>query len=239
MSESEKAEGIVTTDTKLEGASAPETALPYDDLIATPQGCLAPSTTVLNEWGGAATMPHPWNHTRGTEFRYGNDDLAYEIGMRWLAEAPGTIYDWGCGAAYARKFAPEGRYIGIDGWPACADIIADLVEWQRPCASIFMRGVLEHNRDGWRRILTNAIRAFRERFFLSIHTPIDHIAIGNNSPKLPEPELLRTNSNGAPDLKFLIRHITDPITDAGLRFRFEAVETKTEYGGETFFWITH
>ncbi len=101
----------------------------------------------------------------------------YEPGLNWLLETCESIEDWGCGMAWARRYVPQGRYKGIDGSPAAgpfADVICDLRDHVTSVDGIFMRHVLEHNRD-WDVILANAMRSFRKRFVLVTFTPFAEV----------------------------------------------------------------
>jgi hypothetical protein len=116
------------------------------------------------EWG------HRW-YDDGNHPIFG--EYGYEQGMAWLLETCETVEDWGCGMAWARRFAPEGRYTGIDGSPAAepfADVICDLRDWETSVDGIFMRHVLEHNQD-FDVILGNAMASFRKRLVVIGFTP--------------------------------------------------------------------
>ena len=106
----------------------------------------------------------PWKHNP----RYGQEQ-SYEIGMGWLSSC-NLVEDWGCALAYAKNFR-VGAYLGIDGTPGAADIIADLSEYRSSVEGVHMRGILEHNYD-WRVILGNAIASFKKRMSLMLYVPM-------------------------------------------------------------------
>lgn len=100
------------------------------------------------------------------------DSESYRLGATWLAKCP-TVEDWGCGLGWFRQFlAPEQIYVGVDGSHSkFADVVADLEVYRSSTtAGLFMRHVLEHNRN-WRPVLANALASFTKRMVLVIFTP--------------------------------------------------------------------
>lgn len=104
-----------------------------------------------------------WPHAQ----RYGSED-SYRIGMEWLDKCS-LVEDWGCGPAYSRKYR-KGIYKGIDGTEGYCDLVSELTEYKSKTPGLFMRHVLEHNRE-WKKILENALDSFTERMSLIFFTP--------------------------------------------------------------------
>jgi hypothetical protein len=96
---------------------------------------------------------------------------SYQRGAEWLAWCD-LIEDWGCGTGWLRTMVPPDRYRGIDGSASpFADVVADLAEYRSQVPGLFMRHVLEHNRD-WRTVLDNALASFTYRMVLILFTPM-------------------------------------------------------------------
>lgn len=114
-----------------------------------------------------------WDYTRYDRPYAFGDETTYQLGMAWLSDCK-TVEDWGAGMAFARKFVVPGQeYTAIDGHHTSdrfVDHIADLREWQSRPDGIFMRHILEHNRD-WRVILDNALESFQQKMALIMFTP--------------------------------------------------------------------
>jgi hypothetical protein len=89
--------------------------------------------------------------------------------MEWLAPCD-LVEDWGCALAYAKNYR-IGAYRGIDGTAGKADVVADLSTYQSDTEGLFMRHILEHNRD-WRDILNNALQSFTNRMTLILYRPM-------------------------------------------------------------------
>lgn len=164
-----------------------------------------------------------WTYALGETRRYGTSDDPYRRAMEFLAPVKGTIADWGCGAAYAKRFCPPGRYFGIDGAPGKADLVTDLLGYREPSGGILLRHVLEHNFP-WRVILNNALGAFQERMVLGIFTPWQEVT-----------RVLAMTSTGAPDIGFRKRDLTACF--AHLPYTEEIFLGHTQYGSETLFLI--
>jgi hypothetical protein len=85
-----------------------------------------------------------------------------------------------------------------------------------------MRHVLEHN-HGWRLILQNAVRSFRQRMTLILFTPFSEF------------EHKIGDTMGIPDLS-LRRQDVVAFFD-GLSYTEESLESDTQYGREHIFYI--
>jgi hypothetical protein len=136
------------------------------------------------------------------------NEKTYEPGIRWLLETCESIEDWGCGMAWGRRYAPPGRYKGIDGSPAAApfaDVICDLRDWETSVDGIFMRHVLEHNLD-FDVILGNAMRSFRKRLVVVGFTPWS------------DGETYRLDGGDLIDLSFRQQDITDLFDGCSWRY---------------------
>jgi hypothetical protein len=154
------------------------------------------------------------------------DDVTYRTGAEWLAECS-LVQDWGCGKGGLRHFIEPQRYWGIDGSATpFADEIADLAAYRSQTPGLFMRHVLEHDYR-WRDILDNAVASFTERMVLVIFTPLQKVT----------GELAFNPDPGVPDLGFAKRDITDRFGDAV--WKAKTVETQTQYGSETSFYLRH
>ena len=156
----------------------------------------------------------------GEPFSYG-DDTTYVRGFAFLEDCE-TVEDWGCGTGYARRFREGRQYTGVDGSaPGWADRTADLRTYESSLPDgIFMRHVLEHNRD-WELILANAVASARSRLALIIFTPFQDETrqIGG--------------SEDIPDLGFRKTDLLGFLT--GFSVAEEHLETATQYGQEHVF----
>lgn len=159
------------------------------------------------------------------------DETTYRMGLGWLYDKCQTVQDWGAGVAYGRRFCPPGKsYLAIDGSPTSAsfvDVLSELTAW-RPDPlpdGIFMRHILEHNRNNWADILDHALESFTLRFCLVIFTPFTS---GETAPLRPPGDLYT-------DLAFNYTDLTDRLE--GYRWNVVALPTETQYGSETLFFI--
>ena len=190
---------------------------------------------VLKPWSDVAgehqhilrwySMVDAWNYGQFERFHYG-DDTTYIRGMAFL-NGHGTIEDWGCGFAHARKFVRESVYVGVDGSSPHADRLAPLDAYASRTDCIFMRHVLEHN-HAWRTILQNALESFTDRMVLIVFTPFAEttrvIATTTGMTSVP-----------VPDISFKRTDLTDLFTD--VRFHEEELRTDTQYGTEHIFYL--
>jgi glycosyltransferase involved in cell wall biosynthesis len=97
-------------------------------------------------------------------------DTTYKRAAAYL-DGIGRVEDWGCGAAYFRRFVPAGCYWGVDRDPtAAADQVTDLADYTSTTDGLLLWHVLEHDRR-WRSILRNALASFRRRMVLVVSTP--------------------------------------------------------------------
>jgi glycosyltransferase involved in cell wall biosynthesis len=162
-----------------------------------------------------------WDYQIVGQFTYG-DDTTYKKGMAFL-DGRGTIEDWGCGAAYAKLFVKESKYIGIDGSQSTfTDQVVDLRNYTSKTDCIFMRHVLEHNHD-WRNILANAVNSFTKRMVLIVFTPF------------AEQTKQIAKWSDIPDISFRKADLTEFFQH--LKYIEESLETDTEYKTEHIFYI--
>jgi glycosyltransferase involved in cell wall biosynthesis len=156
-------------------------------------------------------------------------DTTYKRGAAYLA-AVGRVEDWGCGAAYFKRFMPPDCYRGIDLDPAVsADHTADLATYTSTIDGIFMRHVLEHDLR-WHSLLRNALASFRRRMVLVVYTPFvrateeHHRALGRTEGRLwPEIRFCRAD---------LVREFRE------VRFRLEEnIPTDSPFGREHIFYL--
>lgn len=161
------------------------------------------------------------------------DETTYKVGLGWLFEECDYVEDWGAGVAYGRRFCPEGKtYFAVDGSPTSepyVDKVSHLLAHQpdRLVEGIYMRHILEHNPEEWKRILDKALITFTKRFCLVMFTPF---AVG-------ERRQLRPHGDPYYDVSFTIDDIRDCLD--GYRWYLNAMPTNTQYGGETIFFVEH
>lgn len=169
----------------------------------------------------AVPMTEAWNYGGKAQFAY-DDETSYRKGMAFL-DGKGEIEDWGCGTAFAKQFAQQSRYIGIDGSTSVyCDKVVDLQEYVSQVDCIFMRHVLEHN-WGWRKILRNAVSSFKHRLVLVVFTPFQ------------ASEMKLREEDGHIDLALNKEEVLSYFE--GLKVTEERIESKTQYGEETLFYV--
>lgn len=156
-------------------------------------------------------------------FAYG-DTVTYELGADFLGDCA-YVEDWGCGAGGFRRYRPDA--IGVDGsdTPFADKKYVDLSEYMSSCDGIFMRHVLEHNRD-WKTILANAIRSASKKICVVLFTPLNDIGTT---------ELARNGGSGidVPDLSLGRDELDAIFAEHRLaNVRIERCETATKYGAE-------
>jgi Methyltransferase domain len=166
-------------------------------------------------------MSGRWDYSGVPQFAY-DDEASYIQGMAFL-DGFGSIEDWGCGTGFAKRFATQSAYRGIDGSGSqFCDTSADLQTYRSTADCIFMRHVLEHN-WGWRAILKNAVDSFQKRMVLIVFTPFG------------ESEMKIGDNNGIPDLTLNKAEVLSFFS--GLSVREERIKSQTEYGEETLFYL--
>jgi hypothetical protein len=162
-----------------------------------------------------------WDYQGLEQFPY-DDDTTYKKGMAFI-DGHGTIEDWGCGTAYAKRFVTESIYIGIDGSQSrFTDKVVDLREYTSNTDCIFMRHVLEHNYD-WKKVLANAVSSFKKRMVLIIFTPFT-----NRTQQV-------ASWSGIPDIAFRKEDLTRFFSQ--FDYAEESLETCTQYKTEHIFYI--
>jgi hypothetical protein len=144
----------------------------------------------------------------------------YRLGAEWLANCD-LIKDWGCGMGWMRNFVRPDRYRGLDGSASpFADEVVDLVHYRSNVSGLFMRFVLEHNRD-WVKVLDNAVQSFTHRMVLLLFTPMADVTH----------EIAFSEEIGVPDISFRHEDIVERFTP-DIVFSFEDLETASAYGVE-------
>lgn len=150
------------------------------------------------------------------------DTVTYGQGARWLSDCS-RVADWGCGKGWMRRFVDPDRYLGIDGSASpFADVVADLRSYRQPSPGVFLRHVLEHNRD-WRTVLDNACASATERLFLVLFTPLVDVTT----------EIAFAEDPGVPDIAFALGDLTGIIEAHRLNWDADTIPTDTQYGTET------
>lgn len=169
-------------------------------------------------------------HYDGAESAAYGDSESYRIGAEWLAKCS-TVEDWGCGLGWFRQFlTPEQTYIGVDGSQSqFADVIADLEVYRSTTAGLFMRHVLEHNRN-WRPVLANALASFTQRMALIIFTPwqqeTTEIRVEGAYGDVPTIGFARKDIVGALDgVQYVERSVGSPRTVYGVEHLYLIGET--------------
>lgn len=153
---------------------------------------------------------------------YGSEET-YKLGAEFLKDCP-LVEDWGCGLGWMRQFIP-GEYVGIDGSKSpYVDKVVDLATYRSQTPGLFMRHVLEHDYR-WRQILQNAVDSFTHRTVLVIFTPLQDETQTLNFAEDP----------GVPDIGFCLEDLAEFFT--GTIWRHETLETSTQYGTETIFYL--
>lgn len=168
-----------------------------------------------------------WDYSQCHHAASYGDDTTYRIGAQWLEGL--LIEDWGCGLGWFKKFH-AGGYVGIDGSksPTVEAVIGDLTgRTQARPEGIFMRHVLEHNRN-WRVILKNAAKAFQKRMCIAVFTPFEDATRELTPPWSPIPDLALPRA----DFAFTIWD-----ADAANCVTVQQVQSKTMYGAETVFLV--
>ena len=137
-----------------------------------------------DRWYAGVTTPAPYGDVR-----------SYQVGAAFLSDCA-LVEDWGCGRGWLRQYV-RSQYRGIDGSASpFADSIADLCHHRSDVDGVFLRHVLEHNRE-WRSILTNALASVRRRCVIVLFTPLAaeeaemawNADVGVPDLALPRPEL--------------------------------------------------
>lgn len=117
----------------------------------------------------AYVTPAPWSGTLRHR-QYGAAET-YRLAALWLGGCA-TVADWGGGTGYfGLCLPPTVQYLNVDGtqqYPG--QVLADLKTYSEPSDGILLRHVLEHASD-WRRVLANALQAYRRRLVLVTFTP--------------------------------------------------------------------
>jgi hypothetical protein len=162
-----------------------------------------------------------WNYLDTEPFPY-DDEEAYKIGMELLADCE-VVEDWGCGTAWAKRYR-KGKYVGVDSAPGYADVVADLRLYHSDVDGIFMRGVLEHNAEGWESILDNALDSCQQ-LVLVMFTPFTE-----------RTTVIYTSGDGWKDLSFAEKDIEDRFGDR--LFTKRAIDNNTQFGQERIYHVT-
>ncbi len=172
-------------------------------------------------------MSNAWDkHNQVKEPTLYGDSQTYKLGAEFLKNCL-KVEDWGCGKGGLKLFIARERYYGIDGSTTPhADLMIDLREYQSTTPGLFMRHVLEHNRD-WEAILQNALRSFAERMVLVVFTPFNDTE---------ETKVLATSERGK-FVDYALPRAKLELMLSEFSFRSETVKSKTQYGSETIYYI--
>jgi tetratricopeptide (TPR) repeat protein len=180
------------------------------------------SVTNLGRWDA-------WYAKEQESKAYG-DDKTYALGSVWLCDL--EVEDWGCGLGwFARHVGANGprSVLGIDGSHSnYATVVEDLIQRQSQPEGVFLRHVLEHDRQ-WPVILRNAVASFRKRMVLVIFTPWNE----NGTEVLGE--TVMPDGFAVPTLSFRRKDLVDEF--ASFLVREETVSTDTQYGIEHVFYL--
>lgn len=168
----------------------------------------------LDRWGA-------WYRSDASLAPYG-DTITYLIGAAFLHGMP--VEDWGCGRGWY-KTVHRGPYIGIDGTGSeHADVVADLREYRSSTAGLWIRGVIEHNRD-WEAVLRNCVASAQERIAIVVFTPDGH-----------GQQIGYTEQLDVPDIAIPHQAVEDEMRAAGFdNVQRYTIPSKSAYHEETLF----
>ena len=158
-------------------------------------------------WYAGVTSPAPYGDVR-----------SYQVGAAFLSDCA-LVEDWGCGLGWMRQYV-RGDYRGIDGSGPFADPVVDLCRYRSDVDGVFLRHVLEHNRE-WRSILTNALASARRRCVIVLFTPL----------AAEETEMAWNADIGVPDLALPRQEFEAALSEYSWTALTKA--SHTQYGGET------
>jgi hypothetical protein len=165
-----------------------------------------------------------WNSNIIEPSAYGLTET-YKMGADFLKDCS-VVEDWGCGRGWFKSIF-EGNCIAVDGSISpFADKRVDLEMYTSEVPGIFMRHVLEHNYN-WKYILINALRSFQEKMVLVLFTPESDVT----------KEIAFTNSIGVPDISFAFEDLFLLFHKHNVDYDYETLETATQYGVETIFFL--
>jgi hypothetical protein len=161
-----------------------------------------------------------WYSKDSSLAEYG-DQATYKIGADFLRGL--AIEDWGCGRGWFKRLH-EGAYVGIDGTASeHADIVADLRVYRSQTEGLWLRHVLEHNRD-WKLVLDNAVASAQERIAIVVFTPD-----GGGE------QIGYTEELDVPDIALPHKMIAEAVTAAGFELEQYTMPTGSYYKEETLF----
>lgn len=171
-------------------------------------------STYLDKWG-------PWYRSDASLAPYG-DTITYLIGAAFLHGIP--VEDWGCGRGWY-KTVHRGPYVGIDGTASeHADVVADLREYRSSTPGLWIRGVIEHNRD-WQAVLANCVASATERIAIVVFTPDGH-----------GQQIGYTEALDVPDIAIPHQAVLDELAGAGFdEVQTYTIPTSSAYREETLF----
>jgi hypothetical protein len=187
-------------------------------------------------WRNETNM-HLWDHAYKelpnypSAFKYG-DTETYKIGADFLADCE-TVEDWGCGAGGFKRYRPDA--IGIDGSVTpFADKLEDLVNYTSNVDGIFIRHVLEHDRN-WKIILVNALKSAKKKLVIVLFTPLNG---GDRTEEYFEyTEENKKAGINVPTLSLPMDSFFDTIEPYAYNVDQQAMMTDTKLGMETVFSI--
>jgi hypothetical protein len=160
------------------------------------------------------------------------DTCTYEKGADFLKDCK-TVEDWGVGAGGFKRYRADA--IGIDGsHTKFADRIEDLAFYRSNCEGIYMRHVLEHNRE-WRWILNNALASASKKLAIVVFTPFSD---GNVLEIKDGTDRNKFYGINVPNLSLPYADIAKAVAEHSASMTTETYNTDTEYGKETIIYIT-
>jgi hypothetical protein len=162
------------------------------------------------------------------------DTETYKRGADFLSDC-GTVEDWGTGAGGFKRFRKDA--VGIDGSiTPHADKIVNLEDYKSSCDGIFMRHVLEHNRN-WKTILRNALNSAEKKLAIVTFIPLKD---GRTEEWFDGSRQNRESGIDVRNLSLSKDDMMDIIINCGgvSEVKVDTLFTNTAYGTETILCIT-
>lgn len=161
------------------------------------------------------------------------DTETYKYGAEFLADCA-TVEDWGTGAGGFKRYRPDA--IGVDGsLTPHADRIANLEDYMSKSEGIFIRHVLEHNRN-WKVILKNAMASATKKLALVTFVPLKE---GRTEEWYSGTDRNREGGIDVRNLSLSKDDLLSVIIAGGCgKIAMKTIRSDTAYGAETVICVT-